>query len=160
MQITEKDVLISDSKLYELVLNERKHREDRRDDINNYYTSLFAAIIAATPFIEKVTSTIIDKQDSYLVKLSLTALSLIGLILAFTWALSLTHTLAYLKSLEKLIANIEMKYDQPFLTFVSQDLKNNKASSRITVNQMFVPYTFIVIFLSIIVYSVLQLFSG
>lgn len=84
----------------------------------------FAAIIAAIPFIEKVTSTIIDKQDSYLVKLSLIGLALIGLILA-------------------------MKYDKPFFTFVLQDLKNNKASSRITKNQTIVPYTFIIIFLSI-----------
>ncbi|MCC8377982.1 MAG: hypothetical protein LN567_06370 [Rickettsia endosymbiont of Graphium doson] len=134
------------------------HHEDQRDEINNYYTSLFAAIIAAIPFIEKVTSTIIDKQDSYLVKLSLIGLALIGLILASTWALSLTYTVAYLKSLEKLITNIEMKYDQPFFTFVLQDLKNNKASSRITKNQTVVPYTFIVIFLSIIIYSLLQFF--
>src|SRR5690349_2850964 len=118
MNTFEKETLMPDSKLYELALSEKKHREDRRDDINNYYTSLFAAIIAAIPFIEKVTGAIIDQHhSSYLVKLSLTALSSIGLILAITWALSLTYTLAYLKSLERLITNIEMKYNQPFLTF-------------------------------------------
>lgn len=53
---------------------------------------------------------------------------------------------------------IEMKYDQSFFTFVLQDLKSNKASSRITKNQTVVPYTFIVIFLSIIIYSLLQFF--
>ena len=41
------------SKLYELVLKYKSEIEVRRDEINKYYTSLFAAVISLIPFIDK-----------------------------------------------------------------------------------------------------------
>ena len=41
------------SKLYELVLAHKDKIEIRRDEINKYYTSLFAAFISLIPFIDK-----------------------------------------------------------------------------------------------------------
>lgn len=42
----DKDSLISEKEMYELTINNKQHNEDRRDQINTYYISLFAGIIA------------------------------------------------------------------------------------------------------------------
>lgn len=45
---------LTDVKLYELAIERNKNFEERREDINKYYTSLFTAIISIMPFISKV----------------------------------------------------------------------------------------------------------
>jgi hypothetical protein len=150
--------LISDDKLYEIALNNKQHLEARRDAINNYYTSLFAAIITAIPFIEKATNIVANKPGDYILGLSLAVLSLIGLILALLWLLNLKYMLFYLDSLDKRILNLESKCGQSLFTDLEMDLKYKKAPERVTRYQIIIPYTFIITFLSIIVYCVIRNF--
>ncbi|MFY9590035.1 RipA family octameric membrane protein [Rickettsia endosymbiont of Halotydeus destructor] len=152
-----KEPFISDIKLYEIAMNNKHHCEDRRDEINNYYISLFAALIASMPFIEKITSSITNCHNNYITKLSLAILALIGLMLAITWALNLKHTLFYLQSLDKIIIDLEKKYSRPFVTTILEDLKYNKAPKRVTKHQIIIPYIFIIIFCLIIIYSLWQI---
>ncbi|ARD86617.1 hypothetical protein A3306_05565 [Rickettsia bellii] len=51
---------ITDTKLYEIAIANKQHVEDRRDEINNYYISLFAALVASMPFIEKITTNVAE----------------------------------------------------------------------------------------------------
>ncbi|ASX28347.1 hypothetical protein BA173_06095 [Rickettsia sp. MEAM1 (Bemisia tabaci)] len=51
---------ITDTKLYEIAIANKQHVEDRRDEINNYYISLFAALVASIPFIEKITTNVAE----------------------------------------------------------------------------------------------------
>lgn len=151
--------LITYDKLYEIALNNKQHFEARRDAINNYYTSLFAAIITAMPFIEKATSVITNKPGEYIISLSLAVLSLIGLILAMLWLLNLKYTLFYLDSLDQRIFTLESKGGQSLFTDLEADLKSHKAPKRITKYQIVIPYTFIIIFLSIIIYYLIRNFN-
>lgn len=147
------EVLVSNSKLYELSLEERKHKEDRRDQINSYYISLFAAIIAISPFIDKIAEGVSELHKGYIIRVSLTVLASIGLILAIAWAANLRRLLAYLQSVDKLILDMESKHSISFITYISQQLHNKHSPDRITKYQIVLPYTFAVIFISTIIYS-------
>lgn len=148
---------ISDTKLYEIAISNKQHTEDRRDEINDYYISLFAALVASMPFIEKITTNVTDCSNNYVTKLSLAILALIGLILAITWASNLKHTLYYLKSLDEIIIDLEKKYNKPFITNLIKELERSKAPRRVTKHQLMIPYTFIAIFSLIIIYSIVQI---
>lgn len=148
---------ITDTELYEIAVGNKQHAEDRRDEINNYYISLFAALIASMPFVEKITVNVAECSTNYVTKLSLAILALIGLILAITWCLNLKHTLFYLQSLDKIIIDLEQKYNKPFITSIIKDLEHNKAPRRVTKYQLIIPYTFTAIFSLIIIYSVIQI---
>ena len=159
MEKKEINLLIPESELYKIAIDNKQHNENRRDEINTYYISLLAAIIAAIPFIDKITSIAPSNYEGYIIRASLTILSLIGLILAVTWGLNLKRTLFYLQSLDKIIMELEIKYKQPFITRISFDLINKKSPDRITKYQLIIPYTFVIIFLGIIVYSILWIFG-
>lgn len=148
---------ITDTKLYEIAIANKQHVEDRRDEINNYYISLFAALVASMPFIEKITTNVAECNTNYITKLSLIILALIGLILAITWVSNLKHTVSYLKSLDKIIIDLEQKYNKPFITNIIRDLERSKTPRRVTKHQLVIPYTFISIFSLIIIYSVIQI---
>lgn len=145
--------LIADDKLYELALAERKHKEDRRDQINSYYISIFAAIIAISPFLDKISEGTSEASKGVIIKISLTVLASIGLILSLTWAANLKRLLIYLQSMDKLILDMEKKYSISFITYISQQLYSHKSPDRITKYQIVLPYTFIIIFMCTIIYS-------
>ncbi|MGI4775631.1 MAG: RipA family octameric membrane protein [Janthinobacterium lividum] len=144
---------IPETKLYELALGDKKHQESIRDKINDYYISLFAAIIAVTPFIDKVTVIAPDAYEGHLMRLSLTILSLVGLALAVTWSKNLKRTLIYLETLDKMIKDLEKKYKFSYITHIDEQLEKKKSPGRITKYQLVMPYTFIAIFVGTIVYS-------
>ena len=54
---------LPDIKLYELSLQNKQHQEDRRDSINSYYISLFSVIVAAMPFIDKISHTSLNTTN-------------------------------------------------------------------------------------------------
>ena len=45
--------LIGDNTLYELPLQDKQHKDDRRDSINSYYIVLLTGIIVILPFIRE-----------------------------------------------------------------------------------------------------------
>jgi hypothetical protein len=144
---------ISEEKIYELALDEKKHHETRRDDINNQYISLFAAIIAVSPFINNLVEAVPGRYEGLVIRLSLTVLSLIGLILAIIWSANLERILFIIESLDKIILNLEKKYDISFKIEIFKDLDKKGAPDRITKYQLIMPRLFILIFSVTIIYS-------
>jgi len=153
------ELLLTDNELYKIAISDKQHHEDRRDEINTYYISLLAAIIAAIPFIDKVTEISPGGYEVYIIRGALTIISLIGLILAVTWELNLKRTLFYIESLDKIIMELEIKYNQPFIARISLHLIEKKAPGRITKYQQVIPSAFIVIFLGMIIYSLVWVFG-
>lgn len=149
----DKNTFVSEDKLYELAIQERKHKEDRRDQINSYYISIFAAIIAISPFLDKISEGTSEVNKGYVIKIALTVLSSIGLILSVAWAANLKRLLTYLQSLDQLILEMERKYSISFITYISQQLYEKKSPDRITRYQIVLPYTFMAIFICTIIYS-------
>lgn len=149
--MTEK--IISKEKLYEMVLEEKKHHEQRRDDINGQYISLFAAIIAVTPFINNLIDAVPGRYEGLVIRSTLTILSSIGLVLAIIWSANLKRILFILEYLDKVILELEKKYDISFKIELFNQLDKKGAPDRITKYQLVMPRMFIVIFSSIILYS-------
>ena len=143
---------LPDIKLYELSLQNKQHQEDRRDNINSYYISLFSAIVAVIPFIGEISRTSIEQHKYYLVKCSLVALCLIGFVLATTWLLNLKRILSYLRAADKFLALLEKRHDIGFITYIAQELNRENAPDRVTKYQLVLPYTFMLGFFFGILY--------
>jgi hypothetical protein len=79
--------------------------------------------------------------------------------LSVTWVLNLKRTLFYIESLDKIIMELEIRYKQPFITKIAFELVEKHSPGRITKYQQVIPYTFIAIFLGIIIYSLLWIFG-
>lgn len=152
-------LLLTDNELYKIAISDKQHHESRRDEINTYYISLLAAIIAAVPFLNQVKDVSPAGYEGYLIRGSLTVIAGIGFILAITWRLNLKRTLFYIESLDQIIMELEIKYNQPFITRISFDLIGKHSPGRITKYQLAIPVTFICIFLGIIIYSLLWVFD-
>lgn len=155
--MTEK--IISEEKLYELALDEKKHHEQRRDEINGGYISLFAAIIAITPFINNIVDAVPGRYEGMVVRVSLTILSLIGLILAIIWSANLKRILFIIQYLDEVVADLEKKYDIKFKIDLFNQLDKKGAPDRITKYQIMMPRMFIIIFSTIIIYSLTWLIA-
>jgi hypothetical protein len=152
-EIFMEDGKILDAKIYELAINTKNHTEDRRDEINRYYTSLFAAIISIIPFIDKITNVEPSVIASYNVKIASTLLSFIGLTLSISWVLTLKRLYNFLEAMDKLLTMLESKYDKSFIIFISTYLSKIHSPDRVTKQVMLVPYTFVFIFTLILLYS-------
>ncbi len=142
---------ITQAKLYELAIQHKQHQEDRRDNINSYYISLFSAIIAATPFINKINESY-TQNEFYTVKLSLAVLSLICLILSTTWWLNLKRILIYLQAIDKFLVTSEKEQDAIFIKHITEQLNEARAPDRITKTQFVLPYTFMLVFVTSLMY--------
>lgn len=147
------EALITDDKLYELSLENKKHQENKRDEINNYYITLLSSMIAVIPFIDKATAIIPGISQGSSARLFLTVLSLIGLILSTTWLLSIKRILIYSEILDTKIFALEKKYKIDYLTDISQKLEQKHAPGRVTKYQLIIPHTFRIVFVAIIMYS-------
>jgi hypothetical protein len=139
---------LSDSKLYELALNTKNHAEDRRDEINKYYPSLFGAIIAIMPFIDRFNQNV-DKVigHGFSIQIALMLLSTIGMIISLSWVLTLKRTFNYLEAIDKLLIDIEVRNGKSFILYTNKYLEKINSPERVTKQAMIVPYTFIIIFL-------------
>jgi hypothetical protein len=142
---------ISHPKLYELALQNKQHQEDRRDTINSYYISLFSAIIAVLPFISKINEAY-DQNGFYIVKLSLITLSLVCLVLSTTWLMNLRRILLYLQAVDEFLMILEKEQDMAFIKSMTKQLDYVNAPERITRAQFVLPYTFMLIFLGVLIH--------
>ena len=142
---------ITQAKLYELAIQHKQHQEDRRDNINSYYISLFSAIVAVMPFINKVNESY-THHEFYIVKLSLLALSLVGFVLSTTWWLNLKRILLYLQAVDKFLITSEKAQDVTFIKYITEQLNEAKAPDRITKTQFVLPSTFMLIFITSLIY--------
>lgn len=157
-----KEERISDTKLYELVVNLKKHTEDSRDEINKYYTSLFTGIVAFMPFAHKFCGLEnSNSESSYNVRFLLILLSIVTLILSLSWVLTLKRIYNYLEGMDKLLIKLEEINNISFIRYLNSYLYKNKSPDRVTKQQMWVPYTFIMIFSVTLLHSIFWiLFSG
>ena len=149
--------LITNDKLYELLIQDKNHKEGRRDQINSYYITLFTAIIGGLPFIEQLTKGINSVDKAYIVRISLSILALIALVLSLTWASTLKRILLHLEILDERIQKVEDSYNLSYLTYINQQLTLKNAPGRVTKYQLVLPYTFAIIFATAIIYSLLWL---
>ena len=146
---------INNSKLYELVLNCKIETEKNRDEINKYYTSLFTALVSLAPFLDKFTSTV-DLVDKYNIRYALLLLSSLGLILSFSWELTLKRIHTYLQGTDELLIILEKQSKISFISHMTKYLDKTHAPARVTKHQIIVPYAFFVIFAIIFIYSVMS----
>ena len=149
---------INNSKLYELVLNCKIETEKNRDEINEYYTSLFTALVSLAPFLDKFTSTV-DLVDKYNIRYALLLLSSLGLILSFSWELTLKRIHTYLQGTDELLIILEKQSKISFISHMTKYLDKTHAPARVTKHQIIVPYAFFVIFAIIFIYSVMSVLS-
>lgn len=146
---------ISDSKLYELALDSKKHAEDKRDEINKYYPSLFTAIIAITPFLTKLNETADKVVKHFSTPPILIILSLIGLAISISWLLTLKRTLSYLEAVDKFLLGLEKKNNQHFIAYINSYLEQTHSPGRVTKQTMLGPYIFIALFIAALTYYTL-----
>lgn len=140
-------------KIYDLAVTTKHHTEERRDEINKYYISLFTAILAIMPFINNI----IEQGKVYStdsVKLLLVLMSLSGLTLAISWVLTLKRIYHYIDGLDKFLVSLEEKHKEALFTFVLTYLEQIRSPDKVTKQEMLVPYTFMVIFLLTLAYSI------
>ena len=146
---------INNNKLYELVLNCKVETEKNRDEINKYYTSLFTALVSLAPFLDKFTSSV-ELVDKYSIRYALLLLSSLGLILSFSWELTLKRIHTYLQGMDELLIILEEQSKISFISHMAKYLDKTHAPARVTKHQIIVPYAFFVIFGIIFIYSVMS----
>lgn len=147
---------LTDVKLYELAIERNKIIEERRDDINKYYTSLFTAIVSVMPFINKIPfkECGIEKLSKFdLIHAMLGFLAIIALTLSVSWILTLKRIYHNLEAIDKFLINTEEKHGKSFTRFLHEHLAKVHSPGRVTKNQMTVPSVFIVIFSLVLLYS-------
>lgn len=152
--------LVSHEKLYELLMEDKKHQENKRDEINNYYITLLSSILAATPFIDKATTVLPDVEEGHLIRLFLTLISLIGFMLSFIWSSSIKRIVIYNEILDLKISKFENTHNIDFLTNIANEMKDKHAPAKITKYQLSIPYIFKMIFISTITYSLTWMIAG
>lgn len=135
-----------DEKMYELILSSKHKIEDRRDEINKYYTTLFAAIISLIPFFYNLLCKEKTSEDIYTIRLCLLLLSLVNLMLSISWIKTLTRIHNYVEGVDSLLVKIEEKHNQSFIKYISSYLYNMGSPGRVTKQEMLIPRTFSIIF--------------
>lgn len=146
---------INNNKLYELVLNCKVETEKNRDEINKYYTSLFTALVSLAPFLDKFTSSV-ELVDKYSIRYALLLLSSLGLILSFSWELTLKRIHTYLQGMDELLIILEKQSKISFISHMAKYLDRTHAPARVTKHQIIVPYAFFINFAIIFIYSLMS----
>lgn len=139
-------------KMYEIILNYKSQMETRRDEINKYYISLFAALISFMPFIDKIIR--VESIKLHNIRYISILLSCLGFVLSISWKKALERIHSYIKGTEDLLMQIEKDFDTGFISHMFKYLHDTKSPARVTRYQMLVPDTFIAIFVIIFIYSV------
>ncbi len=145
--------LITQSQLYTILIEDKRHKEDRRDQINNYYITLLVGIIGAIPIIERLSQEVLASNKGYIIRILLSILAAIGLAIALTWSYNLRRILFYLQILEQLIEKIEKSSGIYYITYITQQSELQNVPGRVTKYQLALPSIFIIIFLFTILYS-------
>lgn len=140
---------ITDDKLYELVLETKRHEETRRDEISKYYTSLFTGMIAIMPIIEQFTKSSEHSKQTLL----LVILSIVGACISVSWILSLKRIYNYIEGYDKLLIMLEKRHNQPFIGYILSYLYKVDSPDRVTKQTMGLPWTFLAIFIVILLYN-------
>ena len=150
---------LSESKIYELALDCKKNAEDKREEINKYYPSLFTMIIAVGPFLNQMNQSGDKVIKYFLTQNVLVLLSLIGLIISVSWLLTLIRTVYYLQAVDKLLIEIEERNNQSLISYIKNHLKQHHSPKRITKHTMLGPYIFIGLFSISLIYYAWELVS-
>jgi hypothetical protein len=103
------------------------------------------------PFINKVNESY-TQHEFYIVKLSLLVLSLVGFVLSTTWWLNLKRILICLQAIDKFLIISEKEQGATFIKHITEQLNEAKAPDRITKTQFVLPYTFMLIFITSLIY--------
>jgi hypothetical protein len=154
---------LSDVRLYELAIERNNNIEERREDINKYYTSLFTAIVSIMPFINKIP--LKECGIEKLIKLDLVNallgfLAVIALSLSVSWILTLKRIYHNLEAIDEFLIVTEDRHGKRFIGFLYDHLAKVHSPGRVTKNQMVVPYVFISIFLLVLIYSISNLLAA
>lgn len=143
---------------YEKAIDLKKHAEDRRDEINKYYTSLFSAIVSIMPFIGKIQEIIkIPSFSNYSVNIIIILLSIIGLSLTISWVKVLKHIHTYIMGLESFVKEIEETQDKKLFTYLAKFLDNSTTPSKVTKHEIWIPYIFMLTYIITLLLSLLNI---
>ena len=146
---------ISDEKLYELILSQKHYEEERRDEINKYYISLFTGMVAMAPIIEKFVENkaINESLNNQFFRGMLLALAFIGISVSISWILTLKRIYNYLDSFDIVLIRLEEKYNKDFIRYVTRQLSKRHSPDRVTKQSMLIPITFLIIFVCSLLYN-------
>lgn len=133
---------------YKIAIDSKRHTEQRRDNINSFYISLFSAIIAIIPFIPKFTD-----NTNLSIEFTSMFLSFLGFLLSLSWLLMLIRINKLLIGIEKFIIDIEKKEGMSFISHLSDYLNHTNPPIGITKQQSFIPLVFLSIFVLIFIYN-------
>lgn len=141
-------------RLYEMILRYKTDNEKSRDEVNKYYTSLFAALVSIAPLLDSMTSLEIFANKNN-IKYVLLLISFVGFILSISWQLTLKSILQDLQSVDLFLVKLERGMEMTFITDARNHSGDNDGSGTTqgTKYQMLVPSAFNIIFILIFLYS-------
>jgi hypothetical protein len=150
---------VSNVAMYQQALADKKHQESKRDEINKEYISLFAAIIAITPFIANLANALPRVSEAYVVRFAVASLSLMGLILSMLWYANIKRIFVYLEIIDTVILKLENACGIEYSSYISKQLRVRESPDRITKYQLIMPKMFIIIFFATMLYAILELLA-
>jgi phosphate uptake regulator len=150
---------VSSVAMYQQALADKKHQESKRDEINKEYISLFAAIIAITPFIANLANALPRVSEAYVVRFAVASLSLMGLILSMLWYANIKRIFVYLEIIDSVILKLENACGIEYSSYISKQLRVRESPDRITKYQLIMPKMFIIIFFATMLYAILELLA-
>jgi hypothetical protein len=145
--------------LYTTLLHTKRHEEERRDDINRYYTSLFTGILSVIPLLDRLLPDVAKRaMKIHNYKVFVMLLAMIGMGISINWMLTLLRMVHYASGLEALLIEMEPQVGLSFIGYMHTYLAQTHTPRRVTRQSMFIPALFFIIFVLILLYS-LDIFS-
>jgi len=144
--------LIPDESIYKMGVEFIKHTKDKRDEVNKFFISMFSITLSIMPFLSTITEKI-NIPFGYAIDIVAIILSTLGIVLSILWILMLKHTMILLHAAEGCLKQIELKNDFSFFNYISEFLERNKCAERVTRQEVYIAYTFFIIFLFILLVS-------
>lgn len=152
--------VISEAKLYELGLELIKHTKDKRDEINKFFISLFSIFLSIIPFLSHFTDNITLPFNGSIVNIALIIISILGICLSMSWISMLRYTILLLRATEHFVMYMERRQGRKFMIYISEFLHLTDAPPRVTIQETYISYAFlgvfILMFLSSVAYIIAQ----
>lgn len=137
---------LSEVKLYEIATEAKKNKKENREEINKFYTSISAAIIPVIPFMYKISDPLSFDFLGHKLNWLFLLLPTIGIIISINWILVLKRLAHELIAVDRFLMSIEQKHEIEYVQYLEKFLDKINSPNRVVVQEMTIPYAFLVIF--------------
>ena len=152
--------IIPDESVYNTGVEFIKHTKDKRDEVNKFFISMFSITLSVMPFLSTITEKV-NIPFGYTINIVAIIFSTLGIVLSILWILMLKHTMLLLHAAEGCLKQIELKNGFSFFNYISEFLERTSATGRVTRQEVYIAYAFLIIFLLILlvstVYAILKI---